>query len=155
MSALAPWMVWSKGATEGIPAPLRDILGSYSTWWFDRATSDLSGFLAGISGSVVGNAERILRMTLPGVPLEVRWVLGILVIPIMIWGTGLLLSRSRSAGLGLLFYLGLLALWPFQDRRLLVPIVPLIVTVLLLPMPKAITSRKGAFLGKKCTTEKS
>ena len=135
LGALAPWMVWSRGATESIPVPLRDILGSYSTWWFDRATSDLSAFLAGIPGSVVGNAERVLRMTFPGVAVEVRWALGLLVFPIMIWGTALLLRRSRSAGLGLLFYLAVLALWPFQDRRLLVPVIPLLVTVLLLRIP--------------------
>jgi hypothetical protein len=121
-----PWSLWSRSATARIPGPLTDILGSYTPWWTERVAADPLGFLAALPAAAAGLAERILRITFPGVPLGMRWALALAALPLMGWGVWLLFRRSRVIALGVLCYAGLLWVWPFQDRRFLMPVIPLL-----------------------------
>ena len=127
---VTPWLVWSSRAATAIPAPLRDTLGPYGGWLTRQASAEGGGFLAGMASNAVALASRIAAVLLPGVggPWGVMLALGAAVVG----GIGLYrLSRESwtpvlTAGL----MVGLLWMWPYQERRLIMPVAPLLGLIL-------------------------
>jgi hypothetical protein len=121
-----PWIVWSRGAARALPEPMRDILGPYGGWLLGEMLRDplaYGRYLLGNGGHLL---SRILSLLLPGVVGPPLW-LGLVLVPVLLLGLLEVGRRSKVLPLTLLFSLGILLVWPFQDIRLLVPYHPILV----------------------------
>ncbi len=132
---VAPWLVWSSRAATAIPAPLRDTLGPYGGWLTRQASGEGGGFLAGMASSAVALASRIAGVLFPGVGPGVGGL----------WGMMLTLGVAGVGGIGLYrlsreswtpvltagLMVGLLWMWPYQERRLIMPVAPLLGLILI------------------------
>jgi hypothetical protein len=121
---LLPWSWWSARATARIPDSLRDVLGSYGGFIRDRVDAGGIDVLWTLPARALGLVDWCLAVLLPGVPSMPRWILGVVMVPVLVLGLVEMLRRSRLVGLTVLFLLAALWLWPFVDRRLMAPLVP-------------------------------
>ncbi len=131
---VAPWLVWSSRAATAIPAPLRDTLGPYGGWLTRQASAEGGGFLAGMASSAVALASRIAGVLFPGAGPGAGGL----------WGLMLTLGVAGVGGIGLYrlsreswtpvltagLMVGLLWMWPYQERRLIMPVAPLLGLIL-------------------------
>lgn len=120
-----PWLYWSWAAARHIPEPLRDTLGPYGSWLageISRAPGHYLSFLPANALHVVGRA---LSLLLPGFSGPTLW-LGALLLPVLFLGLWTLGRRSLLLPLTVVAYALVLLLWPFQDVRLMVPLLPLL-----------------------------
>lgn len=122
---MGPWLMWSGRAAEAIPVPLRDTLGPYGGWLSSQASADGAGFLAGMVGRAVALAGRIGDFVVPGVE-------GFAEVPVVLVVAGLaglgayrLSRRSWTPVLTAALLTALLWIWPFQERRLILPLMPI------------------------------
>lgn len=126
-----PWMVFSRTATERIPEPARDILGAYGPWLVDQIRDHPRKYL----GYLAGNAQRMIddaaTLLLPGAPGWTGWILA-LGVAVGGWMLG---RHSRTTVMAVALYLATVWLWPFQSRRLLVPVLPLLAGLLAATVP--------------------
>ncbi len=116
-AAAAAWVAWTLVQRGGIDPALAINYGSYGEvvrqtgfGGFGAAAADLPRPLAVITLGWV-----------PGAPI--RFVLGAGALAIGVYGLGILCRRS-SAGLSLIGYLAILALWPFPPDRFLWAVLP-------------------------------
>ena len=128
---VAPWLVWSSRAATAIPIPLRDTLGPYGGWLTRQAGAQGGGFLAGMASSAVALTTRIGTVLLPGA--EGPWGAILALGAVGVGGLGLYRLSKESwtpiATAGLM--LALLWLWPYQERRLIMPVAPLLGLILI------------------------
>jgi len=119
---LVPWSLWSGAATERIPEPLRDVLGGYGSWWTSQL-AEAPGQLFGLAGKgLQAVAVDVAAILVPGrVPAGL--VLAALV-PALVLGLVRLGQRAPTVAWFVVFYAGVVALWPFRAQRLLVPLLP-------------------------------
>lgn len=122
---LAPWALWSWRATRAIPSTLQDILGSYSGWLIDQIREQPLGFLEFVGGNAIHLGTRTLSLLMPGVTGPALFF-GLILFPVLLLGLWELYCRSKLLPLTLLFSLGILLIWPFQEIRLLVPFQPIL-----------------------------
>ena len=127
---VTPWLVWSSRAATEIPAPLRDTLGPYGGWLTRQAVVQGGGFPAGMASSAVALASRVVAVLFPGV--EGLWVVMLALGVAGVGGLGIYRLSKESwtpiltAGLMLM----LLWIWPYQERRLIMPVAPLLGLIL-------------------------
>lgn len=132
---MLPWVLWSGRAAGRIPEPLRDVLGPYGGWLLDQALTDPGLYMARLQGEALDLVHRVLVVLVPRVPgwegwLDpLRWGGLVVLVPAFLLGVDRIWARARTPVLLLLTYLGLVWLWPFRDDRLLVPLVPLLILV--------------------------
>jgi hypothetical protein len=122
-----PWVLWSNAAARTMPEPLLDVMGPYGPWILGQALADpLQSLSQALAGTEV-RAIALFSALLPGLPRPALWVLGPVVLGVAIAG----LLRRDAAGerswtlpafVGA--YLLILWLWPHQERRLVVPLLP-------------------------------
>jgi len=127
-----PWILWSGRAAREIPEPLQDILGPYGGWILHQVGSEPMRYLSTLPGEAWALVDGSATLLLPGVSGVVKWLAAAaLLVPLAV-GLPELGRRSRTALWTLLLLLGILWLWPFQDRRLLLPVFPLLVLSIVL-----------------------
>jgi len=125
LGIVVPWILWTRHAKETIPEPLMDTLGPYGGWLVSQIREHPSDFLLFLLRSAVNLLVRVMNLLLPGVTGP--WVLaGVVLLPVLVLGLLELYQRSRLLTLTLLFSLGILLMWPFQEIRLLVPFQPIL-----------------------------
>ncbi|NIP59781.1 MAG: hypothetical protein GWM92_15850, partial [Gemmatimonadetes bacterium] len=128
-----PWTLWSRRAAAEIPGPLRDVLGPYGGWLLGQMVDAPGLYFGTLHGQAVALLRQVTGLLVPLPPGSGTWGnalvwggLGILA-PALILGADRIWRRSPS----LLFlvggYLALIWLWPFRDVRLVVPILPFVV----------------------------
>lgn len=122
----SPWMVWSRLAAGAIPDPLLDTLGPYGGWLFQEIARSPGHYLSFLPANGAHLLGRMLSLFLPGVSGGPLWM-GLLLLPILALGLWNLGRRSLLLPLTVALYLAALLLWPFQDVRLLVPMLPLLI----------------------------
>jgi hypothetical protein len=125
-----PWALWSGAAGRALPGPLRDILGPYGSWLAAQAGDSPARFVAALGAAAGGIARRTLELLVPAAPPAVWWTAAPALALALAVGTWLLGRRSPTAALALLLSLVMAWLWPFQDRRLLLPVLPLLLLAL-------------------------
>lgn len=128
----AGWSWWTGRASAAIPEGARDLLGPYAGWIVDQTLSAPGAFLGGLPRHALGIVERAVAMTFPGITGPAIWVLAIVVAPLAALGLFRLVRRFPPLGWFGLVYLAVLLVWPYLDRRLLVPWHPVMLTALTL-----------------------
>lgn len=127
---MLPWAVWSARAGAALPGPLLDILGPYGPWLESQVRSAPDVYAASLPRAGAAMARRLSLMLVPGAWAPLWWATGALVSVAALAGTGLLGRRSPTAALALPFTLGLVWLWPFQDERMVLPALPVLLLAL-------------------------
>ncbi len=126
-----PWTLWSRGATDSIPAPLRDVLGAYGSWWIDQIQAAPDAYSAHLPRNAVFLLQSLAGLVVPGARGTLATVLAVVLTGCGVVGLVVLWRRSRFALLLIMGYLGLVWLWPFSSARLLAPIAPVWVLLVL------------------------
>lgn len=121
---LVGWGAWSTRAASRINEGQRDLLGPYGRWLFDQTVSARESFVANLPGHAMGIVERASALTVPGVSGRWLWLVAALAIPPVLLGLRTLIRRLPPLGWFTVIYLAVLLLWPYLDRRLLVPWLP-------------------------------
>ena len=152
---VTPWMLWSGRAAVAIPGSLRDTLGPYGGWLTSQALGEGTGYLSGMAIRLVTLGGRIGTLLFPGVNGLTGIVVAIVAVAVMSLGAHRLWRHSRSLVLVGALLTGLLWLWPYQEVRLIVPLVPVLGTILVagfLPDLEALVSavrRRGSRPGAR------
>ena len=128
----AGWSLWSGRAAEAIPEGARDLLGPYGGWIVEQTVAAPATFLANLPSHGLGIVERAVAMAFPGVIGTPIWILGVLCAPLLGVGLYRIVRRFPPLGWFGVIYLGVLLIWPYLDRRLLVPWHPVVLTSLVL-----------------------
>lgn len=123
-----PWLLFSSRWNARIPVVFRDILGSYDGLLLRGLATDPVGYLAArvlAAGEVLrGIAAMVVPWLPPGGDGAVVPALTLLLIAT---GTLFLWRRSYVAAVLLVALLGQMVLWPHQESRLLLPILPWVI----------------------------
>ena len=133
VSALAvatPWMLWSGRAAAAIPGPLRDTLGPYGGWLARQTAVADAGYLSDMVLRLVALVGRIAAVLFPGVSGVTAIIVAIVAVAVMMLGAHRLWRNSRSPVLIGALLTVLLWLWPYQEVRLIVPLVPVLGLIL-------------------------
>ena len=145
-----PWILWSGRAAREIPEPLQDILGPYGGWFLHQVASEPMRYLSTLPGEAWALVDGTATLLLPTASPVAKWLAAaVLLVPLAV-GLPELGRRSRTALWALLLFLGILWLWPFQDRRLLLPVFPLLVLSMVLGfqwLTERVSSRRWLALG--------
>ncbi len=129
-----PWVLWSRAATAGIAEPLRDVLGSYGGWLAEQALRNPLTYVAFALRNAWEVWERAITIL---VPLLSGWPLlaaAIVLAPIGLFGLVRLGRASPTVAAFVVFYLIVVALWPFQSERLVAPVLPLVAAAIAGPI---------------------
>jgi hypothetical protein len=150
---IAPWMFWSGRAATAIPAPLRDTLGPYTGWLASQAAGE-SGYFDLMFARALSLVNRVVGLFFPWVEGSgVVWV-GVLAGGVLLLGVRRLSVRTWTpiCCAGLLTMM--LWLWPYQEVRLVMPLVPVLGMLLVAgfsdeadPKPRASRSAPWVSLG--------
>ena len=127
---LAVWGRWSASRTTQIPEGARDLLGPYQGWFADQVLSAPATFLGELPSHTVGVFGRAIALLVPGLTGAPLWTAGGILLAVAGLGTVILVRRIPPLGWFVLGYLAMLLLWPYLDRRLLVPLHPMLVTAI-------------------------
>jgi len=126
-----PWVWWSRRAADTVPEALLDTLGPYTGWLSAQIFQGPWDFALFVLGNVGHLLSRTLTLLTPGLAVP-PLLMGVVVIPLLLLGLWELLSRSRLLVLTFFFSLGILAVWPFQELRLLVPFQPILMLTMVM-----------------------
>lgn len=118
------WGRWSASATESIQTQARDLLGSYGGWLSDQVLASPGAFVAGLPSHALGVGSRAAAIFIPGLSGWPLAVAALAVAPVVLVGVRGLVRRFPPLGWFILGYAAVLLLWPYLDRRLLVPLHP-------------------------------
>jgi len=124
------WGRWSASQTTRIPEGARDLLGPYQGWLADQIFSAPASFLGELPSHTVGVFGRAIALLVPGLTGTPLWAAGGALLAVAGLGTIILVRRVPPLGWFILGYLAMLLLWPYLDRRLLVPLHPMLVTAI-------------------------
>ncbi len=136
------WGWWSGRAAEAIPDGARDLLGPYGGWIAQQTVAAPVSFLSNLPSHALGLGERAVAMAFPGVIGTPIWILGVVVTPIFVLGILALVRRFPPLGWFGVVYLGVLLVWPYLDRRLIVPWFPAFLAALVLGVVEAVSRMK-------------
>lgn len=132
LATVAAWSWWSGAKVEQIPQGTRDLLGPYGSWLADQTLAAPGTFFAGLPSHALGVMERVALLFLPGFT---GWPLLLAALPaavIACIGLGRAFRAFPPLAWLLPAYVGMLMLWPYLDRRLLVPIHPVVMAMVAL-----------------------
>lgn len=144
----AGWSWWSGRASATIPAEARDLLGPYGGWIVEQTFGAPTTFLANLPAHALGVVERTVAMTFPGVVGWPIWVLGVALTPLAALGLYHLTRRFPPMGWFGVIYLGVLLVWPYLDRRLLVPWFPVLLASVALGALRLVGSARPGTAGE-------
>lgn len=126
------WGWWSRHAAERIEPGARDLLGPYGSWLAEQTLSAPQAFFSGLPAHALGLVERATAMTFPGVVGVWIWILAAVIAPLVVMGLVRLVRTFPPLGWFGIVYPAVLLVWPFLDRRLLVPWHATLITALVL-----------------------
>lgn len=132
MAFAGAWGWWSRHAAERIEPGARDLLGPYGSWLAEQTLSAPGAFLSGLPAHALGLVERATAMTFPGVIGFWIWILAVVIAPLVVVGLVRLVRSFPPLGWFGIVYPIVLLVWPFLDRRLLVPWHATLITALVL-----------------------
>ena len=121
----APWLIWSGRAGATIPAPLRDTLGPYASWFASQAGGE-SGYFGVMAGRALGLASRILGVFFPGAQGWGAVLVGGLACAVLVVGVRRLSAQTWTPILTAALLTVMLWLWPYQEVRLAMPLIPVL-----------------------------
>ena len=127
---IAPWMIWSGRAASAIPAPLRDTLGPYAGWLAGQAGPE-GGYVGAMVGRALALASRIIGLFFPGVQGWRVVVAGLVIGAVLIVGVRRLSPQTWTPILTAALLTGMLWLWPYQEIRLTMPLIPVLGMIVL------------------------
>jgi hypothetical protein len=131
--ALATWLGWSAWADRRaatIPVDMQDLLGPYGGWMSEQFFSDPGGFIARFPAHAMGVFERMAILLLPRVDGLPLWLAAVPLFAVATYGWLDARQRIPPLAWSTLAYLGLLLVWPYLDRRLVVPLHVFVVALL-------------------------
>jgi hypothetical protein len=126
------WSHWSTKVAVTIPEGARDLLGPYGSWLADQTLAAPVPFLRGLPSHGFGLMSRVAAILLPGLEGWPMWVAATLLLPVGLYGLWRMFERFPPLAWFTVGYLAMLMLWPYLDRRLVVPIHPAVVATLAL-----------------------
>ena len=148
MIVMVAWTRWATSVSATIPEASRDLLGPYGSWLADQTVAAPLTFLGGLPLHAQGVFERIAALFLPGLT---GWPLLVAALPlgaVAAFGLWHMLSRFPPLGWLTLGYLGMLMLWPYLDRRLVVPLHPALVAAVALGASELVGRAKRPAMAK-------
>ena len=126
---IAPWIFWSGRAAASIPGPLRDTLGPYADWLASQARGE-GGSFGVLFARALALAGRIVAIFFPGAQGWEAVSVGVVACAALIVGVRRLSVQTWTPILTAAFLTGTLWLWPYQELRLVMPLVPVLGMVL-------------------------
>jgi uncharacterized membrane protein len=126
---IVPWMLWSGRAAAEIPAPLRDTLGPYAGWLTSQAGGE-SGYFGAMSARALALASRIVGVFVPGAQGWDAVLAGVVIGGVLFLGVRRLSAQTWTPILTAALLTGMLWLWPYQELRLTMPLIPVLGMVL-------------------------
>ena len=126
---IAPWMFWSGRAATAIPGPLRDTLGPYAGW-FAGQVGGQGGYFGVMVARALALASQIVGLFFPGTDGWNAVLVGVLAGGVLIAGVRRLSVQTWTPILTAALLTGMLWLWPYQEVRLTMPLVPVLGLVL-------------------------
>ena len=126
---MVPWMFWSSRAASAIPAPLRDVLGPYAGWLAGQDGGE-GGLFAFVVARAFALAGQVVGLLAPGADGWEAVLVGVLGGGVLITGVRRLSSRTWTPILTAALLMGMLWLWPYQEVRLTMPLVPVLGMIL-------------------------
>ena len=126
---IAPWMFWSGRAAAAIPTPLRDTLGPYAGWLASQAGAE-GGYFGTMVASALALASRIVEVLFPGVQGWDVALAGVVTAGVLILGVRRLSARTWTPIFTAALLAMMLWLWPYQEIRLTMPLIPVLGMVL-------------------------
>jgi len=133
---LVPWILWSTAAASRIPRALQDLLGPYGAWLAGQVAEAPGLYVEALHGQALALLRRITVLLVPLPPdvgawgAVLRWSSLALFVPAFLLGADRVWARAPSAVLLAGVYLVLVWLWPFGEMRLVAPILPFLVLLL-------------------------
>ena len=122
---IAPWMIWSGRAVAAIPAPLRDTLGPYAGWLAGQAGGE-GGYVGVMVARSLALAGRIVGLFFPGAQGWNVVLAGLVLGGVLILGVRRLSAQTWTPILTAALLTGMLWLWPYQEIRLTMPLIPVL-----------------------------
>ena len=126
---IVPWMFWSGRAAAGIPAPLRDTLGPYTGWLTGQAGGE-GGYFGVMVTRALALASRIVGVFFPGAQGWDAVLAGVVIGGVLFLGVRRLSAQTWTPIVTAALLTGMLWLWPYQEIRLTMPLIPVLGMVL-------------------------
>ncbi len=126
---IAPWMFWSSRAAAAIPAPLRDTLGPYAGWLAGQAGGE-GEYFGVMAARAFTLASQIVGLFFPGADGWYAVLAGMLASGVLIAGVRRLSVQTWTPIFTAALLTGMLWLWPYQEIRLTMPLIPVLGMVL-------------------------
>ncbi len=131
--AVVAVIVWSLVAAHeaaAVPPTLRDLLGPYGGWLEAETIGAPGAFLAGLPHQLTGVAGEVASFLLPGMHGTVVWIAAAPLAVAVLFGVLRLARTFPPVPWTLGAYFAMVTLWPYLDRRLAIPMHPLVVAAL-------------------------
>ena len=122
---IVPWMFWSGRAAAGIPAPLRDTLGPYTGWLTGQAGGE-GGYFGVMVARALALASRIVGVFFPGAQGWGAVLAGVVIGGVLFVGVRRLSAQTWTPIVTAALLTGMLWLWPYQEIRLTMPLIPVL-----------------------------
>lgn len=126
LATMLIWGAWSRRAAAEIPGGMEDILGPYTGWLSGQLLDSPAAFLGGLPSHAFAVLERVAVLALPRTSGGLLLILGLLVAPLLVLGMRRIARDLPVFVACAALYFGLLLAWPYADRRLVVPLHPLV-----------------------------
>ncbi len=122
---IVPWIFWSSRAASVIPAPLRDTLGPYAGWLTGQTGGEV-GYFGVMTARALALASRIVGVFFPGAQGWDAVLAGAVVGGVLFLGVRRLSAQTWTPILTAAFLIGVLWVWPYQEIRLTMPLIPVL-----------------------------
>jgi hypothetical protein len=127
VAAIVGWWAFASSRSADIPVGMRDVLGPYGGWLIRQVTEAPGTFLEVLPAQALTLLGRTASLLLPGVYGGWLWAAAVPVAVLAVVGSVVLYRRLPPVPWVIGAYAAMLLLWPFVDRRLIVPLHPLLV----------------------------
>jgi hypothetical protein len=124
---LVPWSIWSGRAAVEIAAPLQELMGPYGRWLATQTLTDPAASVARAIGATPILARIGFSLFVPGSVSVFTWIIGPVLAAAALVGLVGLGKHARSVVLSVFMYVAVIWIWPHTERRLVAPLLPLLV----------------------------
>ncbi len=124
------WSIVAGRQARAIPPTLRDLLGPYGGWLEAETLGAPIAFLRGLPHQLLGVVGEVVSFLVPGAHGNAIWVAAVPLVAVALVGIFRLARLFPPIPWILGAYLAMVTLWPYLDRRLAVPVHPLVVVAL-------------------------
>jgi hypothetical protein len=124
------WAAWAGRQAAQIPESLSDVLGPYVGWLLAQMLGAPLSFLSRLPDHGVAVASRVSVLLLPGYSGTTMWLASVPLAVLAVLGWRRLHRHFPPFTWTALAYLLLLLVWPYVDRRLVAPLHPFVVALI-------------------------